>query len=170
MSRQTIYSPVPEWVTVAEHELGVRELVGRQHNGRILDYLETALNIGRWGRSRDETAWCAAFVNWCLKETGIRGTDNALASSFITYGQKVLGYRLGAIAVLRHKSKSDATTGSLRGFHVGFLIRETSYSWRILGGNQSNSVSYRNFPKRRYRLAALRWPVVPPVSVPSPSS
>jgi uncharacterized protein (TIGR02594 family) len=148
----------PKWLVIAEGELGVEEIVGIRHRGRILEYLKTALNLGNWGRSRDETAWCAAFCNWCLEEAGHDGTKHALARSFINWGDVVRGERLGAIAVLRYSRNRDASTGSMGGFHVGFLIKENKYSYRILGGNQRNRVSYRNFPKRYYKLVALRWP------------
>ena len=148
----------PKWLVIAEQELGVEEVKGFRHNGRILEYLKTALNLGNWGRSRDETAWCAAFVNWCLEQAGYEGTKHALARSFIDWGYVVRGERLGAIAVLRNNRNRDASTGSFGGYHVGFLIRDNRYSWRILGGNQKNRVSYRNFPKKHYQLIALRFP------------
>ena len=147
----------PKWLIVAEDELGVEEIKGLVHRGRILEYLKTALNLGNWGRGRDETPWCAAFVNWCLEQSGYAGTDNALARSFIVWGEDTTP-RLGAIVVIRHKRNRDASTGSRAGFHVGFLIRETRYSYRILGGNQGNRVSYRNFPKSKYDWIACRWP------------
>lgn len=149
---------IPDWLFIAEQELGVRERAGKLHNKRILDYLKTALNLGNWGRNRDETAWCAAFVNWCLEEAGYEGTDHALARSFLTWGDAVEGQVLGAIIVIRYRGNKDAVTGGFRGYHVGFLIRDSRYSWRILGGNQNDSVSYRNFSKRMYTLKALRWP------------
>jgi uncharacterized protein (TIGR02594 family) len=148
----------PKWLAVAENEIGVREVRGRNHNWRIIEYLKTALNIGKWGRERDETPWCAAFVNWCLEESGVSGTDNALARSFIGWGDPVLGDRLGAVAVVKRKGNKDASTGSRAGFHVGFLVKSHRYSYRILGGNQGDSVCYRNFPRGRYDLVALRWP------------
>ena len=150
-------STPPRWFEIAEGELGVREVRGRRHNDRVLQYLQTALNIGKWGRERDETAWCAAFVNWCLKQAGEEGTGSALARSFVNWGVPC-DDRLGAICVIKYKGHADANTGSRAGFHVGFLVRVTSHSYRILGGNQRDEVSYRNFPKRSYELIALRWP------------
>jgi len=152
----------PRWLVIAEGELGVREFRGRRHNVRILNYLKTALNLGNWGRSRDETAWCAAFVNWCLEQAGEQGTNHALARSFIDWGYEIEPPRLGAIVVIRYGGNRDSTTGSMGGFHVGFLIREGRYSYRILGGNQRDSVSYRNFPKKAYELCAVRWPFKDP--------
>lgn len=33
--------------------------------------------------SAQSTPWCAAFVNWCLKEAGLPGTNSNLAKSFV---------------------------------------------------------------------------------------
>jgi uncharacterized protein (TIGR02594 family) len=147
----------PRWLIIAEGELGIREFAGPRHSDRILEYLKTALNLGNWGRSRDETPWCAVFVNWCLEQAGEKGTDHALARSFVKWGHRS-SPRLGAIVVIRNKRYHDASVGSRRGFHVGFLIREGRYSYRILGGNQKDMVSYRNFSKRTYSLIDIRWP------------
>jgi uncharacterized protein (TIGR02594 family) len=147
----------PRWLVIAEGELGVREISGPKHSGRILEYLKTALNLGNWGRGRDETPWCAVFVNWCLEQAGEVGTHHALAHSFVNWGHRS-SPRLGAIIVIRNKRYHDPTVGSRRGFHVGFLIRETRYSFRILGGNQKDMVSYRNFSKRTYNVIDIRWP------------
>jgi uncharacterized protein (TIGR02594 family) len=135
----------------------VRELPGKRHNPTILEYLKTALNIGHWGRSRDETPWCAAFVNWCLEEAGYEGTGHGLARKFIQWGVESEP-RLGAIIVVRYKGHKDLHTGSRNGFHVGFLVHDFTHSFRILGGNQRNRVSFRNFPKRFYECRAIRWP------------
>lgn len=147
----------PRWLEIAEKELGVKEIRGRRHHPKIIEYLHTAKNLGNWGRSRDETPWCAAFVNWALHQAGEKGTEHALAASFIDWGFPS-DPRLGAVCVLKYKGDRDASTGSRGGFHVGFFIHETKYSFRILGGNQADRVSYRNFPKKMYDLVALRWP------------
>ena len=148
----------PDWIEIAEGELGVKEIEGSQHESTILDYLATCDNLGPWGKGRDETAWCSAFVNWCLEQAGLDSTRHALARSYIAYGDETEP-RLGAIVVIRRrKVGQDASTGSRTGYHVGFFIRESDRSIRLLGGNQANRVSYRNFPKARYEVRAIRWP------------
>jgi uncharacterized protein (TIGR02594 family) len=147
----------PKWLAVAESFLGTSELVGSAHNPVILSFLAEMRNLGAWGKGRDETAWCAAFVHYCLDKAGREGTGHALARSYIKWGVPS-ERKLGAIVVLKYKGNRDGGTGSRAGFHVGFLIRESAHSYRVLGGNQADTVSYRNFPKKAFELVACRWP------------
>ena len=69
-------------IALQECNAKVREIAGSQHNPRILAYhLATALKA-----TTDEVPWCAAFVNWCLREAGIEGTFSAEARSFLRWG------------------------------------------------------------------------------------
>lgn len=135
-----------DWMPVAEFEIGVSELPGPQHNERVLQYLRTT-NLGRWGRRRDETPWCAAFVNWCLQTTGRTGTKSAAARSFAKYGTALARPEHGAIAVFERG----------RGGHVGFVTDWDRESIAVLGGNQRNKVCVREYPASR--LIGYRWPV-----------
>ena len=75
------------WFDIALKELEstVREVEGSADNSRILDYLRTTdyPNVGL----HDEVPWCSAFVNWCLKEAGIEGTNSAAALSWLSWGR-----------------------------------------------------------------------------------
>ena len=44
--------------------------------------------------------WCARFMNMVLQRSGHRGTGSDMASSFASYGQRVSGPQVGAIAVM----------------------------------------------------------------------
>jgi uncharacterized protein (TIGR02594 family) len=47
--------------------------------------------------------WCARFMNFVLERSGLRGTGSDLARSFASYGHRVSGPQIGAIAVMsRH--------------------------------------------------------------------
>jgi lysozyme family protein len=75
-----VISPLAPWMDIAVAELGVHEdsLPGH-HNTRILEYHQcTALKA-----TTDETAWCSSFVNWVLSKAGRRGTNSALANSWL---------------------------------------------------------------------------------------
>ena len=146
----------PPWLKIAESYLGTRELVGAD-NPIILGWLDDMGNIGKWGKSRDETAWCAAFVHGVLKEAGYQGSGHALARSYIEWGVPS-ELTLGSIVVLKYKGSANGGTGSRAGYHVALLIRENRHSWRVIGGNQGNGVNYRNFPKRSFNLVACRRP------------
>jgi uncharacterized protein (TIGR02594 family) len=91
----------------------------------------------------DETAWCAAFVNWCLNRAGLKGTASASSQSFVkeSWGN----------VVWRHDSRSPplmAQRGDIAVFrlrydpghgHVGFfngISHSQPNSIEVLGGNQ----------------------------------
>ncbi len=130
------------WVRTAALEIGVKEKVGRASNPRIDEYL------GVVGMSRDDTPWCAAFVNWTLAQNKMAGTNAANARSFEKWG-KPTEPRFGAITVL--KRGNSAWQG-----HVGFLVKwDDTYVW-LLGGNQGDAVNVTRFP--RSSVIAMRWP------------
>jgi hypothetical protein len=82
-----------------------------------------------------------------------------LAASYATYG-KPSKFNPGAVIVIkRKKTGADSATGSRAGFHVGFLLRATATHYYILGGNQRNQVKRAWYPKKRYDVKAIRWPV-----------
>ena len=67
----------------SEAELRVTESAGESDNPRILEYHKSTTVKDL----RDEVPWCSSFVNWCLKEAGIQGTDSAGAASWTSWGQ-----------------------------------------------------------------------------------
>jgi uncharacterized protein (TIGR02594 family) len=133
-----------KWFIVAEKEIGVKEKVGGE-NKRILEYLQ-ATDIGHPGDLEDETPWCSAFVNWCLKQAGITGTKSAWAQSFADWGKKI-NPRIGAIVVFRWSSGSG---------HVGFISDWDSSGVNVLGGNQGDQVCKKRFSWDN--VIAIRWP------------
>jgi uncharacterized protein (TIGR02594 family) len=149
---------LPPWMHVAYAEIGQRETTGRGANERIVSYLNTCPYLRRNRRAEsDETAWCAAFINWCLQRGGLAGldTDDAgLARRWARYGCALPGPRLGAIAVIyRAAAHSDTATGN----HVGFVVAGgIGNSVTLLGGNQGDQVVIREY--RGWDLVALRWP------------
>jgi uncharacterized protein (TIGR02594 family) len=134
LSKLTGDVPVGEfpWLPIADNEYGVIEFPGTEHNPRVLEYLATVTNIGPHWRSQDETAWCSAFVNWCVEEAGYVGTKSALSVSWLNWGKKIDTPVKGCIAVFSREG----------GGHCGFYIDETptlSETYiRILGGNQDH--------------------------------
>jgi uncharacterized protein (TIGR02594 family) len=146
----------PRWMELALGEQGQAEVAGSgKDNPRILEYHQaTALRA-----SSDETPWCSSFVNWVMRQSGHTGTQNALASSWLSWGEKLAEPRYGAIAIIRSRSAAgNAATGSSTGYHVGFLVEQTDKALRILGGNQSDSVKVSSFSLEKYTLEGYRWP------------
>jgi len=142
---------------MAEQFIGVKEVPGPEHNPTIVGWLKRfAKNLGKWGKGRDETAWCAVFVSMVLQRCGIEGTNHALASKYATWGKPAKPDKGVVIVIKRKKEGPDSRTGSRAGYHVGFLNRITKRYYVILGGNQSNRVRVSYFPKAKYELVALR--------------
>ncbi|WKZ34379.1 MAG: TIGR02594 family protein [Anaerolineales bacterium] len=142
------YIPPPgedfPWMAIAEAEQGISEIPGRGNNPRVLEYLRSTENLGTHALSRDETPWCSAFVNWCLQQAGYEPTKNALARSWLYWGQEVETPRRGCIVIFRRERIYG---------HVGFYLGETETHIKVLGGNQHNpqtkifEVSEKYYPK-----------------------
>lgn len=85
--------------------------------------------------------WCASFVNWCLKQAGYPPTTAAASSqSFKRDKNYILIEKpvYGAIAVFTDQKRPG------RG-HVGFLYAfDENNHPIILGGNQSDSITFEN--------------------------
>lgn len=129
----------PAWLAWARNEVGTREIVGTQHNPRVVAYWQlgnVALNV-----SDDETPWCAAFVAAMLELSGYRSTRSGMARSYAnsSHMARIDGPRLGAICVL--SSSRGPTSG-----HVGFVEAANDTHVWLLGGNQSNGVNIARFP------------------------
>lgn len=130
------------WMKVAKKYLGTKEIPGAQDNSQVVKWHQTTSLKAQ----DDETPWCSAFVNAVMEETGYKGTGSAAAASWLEWGQELDGPRYGCIVVL---SRSG-------GNHVGFYVDGDEDTVKLLGGNQSNSVS-----EAWYRLDSLRgyrWP------------
>lgn len=144
--------PNAPWMAVAMQEMGQREIRGAVHNPRIIEYHATTTLRAQM----DETAWCSSFVNWCLLQVGIVGTNSAAAASWLNWGQASRATR-GAITVLYNAAAARSSL-SVSGNHVGFMVKETATHYRLLGGNQSNQVKISSYPKSSWRLKGYRWP------------
>jgi uncharacterized protein (TIGR02594 family) len=91
--------------------------------------------------------WCARFMNMVLQHSGYRGTGSDLARSFASYGQRVSGPQVGAIAVM----------GRRGGGHVGIISGIDAQGNPIMiSGNNGNRV--REAPISRSRIYAYVMP------------
>lgn len=137
-------------IEIALKEYGTHDIAGAKSNPRVLQYFK---DIGQKWVTDDDTAWCAAFVNWCLKQAGKPQTGELNARSFLTYGVPTNVPQLGDIVVLWRINR----TGPYG--HVGFFIAQTDTLIYILGGNQADSVNIMAFPKTQL-LDYRRLPLV----------
>jgi uncharacterized protein (TIGR02594 family) len=96
------------------------------------------------GRAR---LWCARFMNMVLQRTGYRGTNSDMARSFASYGRRVSGPQVGAIAVMTRRG----------GGHVGVVSGvDADGDPIIVSGNNGNAV--REAPVSRARVYAYVMP------------
>jgi uncharacterized protein (TIGR02594 family) len=123
-----------------EMKLDVQEIPGSQNNPRIVMYHATTAG----GAAPDEVAWCSSFVNYCVEQTGLRGTDSKVARSWHDqhWGRDVTANPVeGDIVVFsRHSPTQD-------GGHVAFFLDQDETDIRVLGGNQNNRIGIGSFPK-----------------------
>jgi uncharacterized protein (TIGR02594 family) len=91
--------------------------------------------------------WCARFMNMVLQRTGHHGTGSDMASSFASYGHRISGPQVGAIAVM----------GRRGGGHVGIITGVDAHGNPIMiSGNNGNRV--REAPISRGRIYAYVMP------------
>jgi uncharacterized protein (TIGR02594 family) len=84
--------------------------------------------------------WCGAFMNMVLERTGHRGGGN-LARGYASYGTRVSGPQVGAIAVMSR---------GRGGGHVGVVSGlDPSGNVIVVSGNHNNTVAESVYPRGR---------------------
>lgn len=117
----------------------------RDHKGRTWAVDSVAHGGREWG----VTAWCAAFVNWCLQQAGSPHLGMATAASWLKFGTPLAKPVYGCVTIVPPAKSTGSTTG-----HVAFYM-ETKGDWiGLLGGNQSDRVKLSHF----HRVLGYRWP------------
>jgi len=102
----------------------------------------------RWrGRSASQIGlptklWCADFMNFVLRRAGGKGTQSRAARSFLQYGIKLDGPRVGAIAILYRKGPNSGHVGVVRG-------TDGQGNPIIVSGNHGNTVRQSVYDKSR---------------------
>lgn len=129
-------SQIPKWFEIALNEIGTKEIQGKDHNERIIEYHSTTTLKAQ----EDEISWCSSFVNWCLKQCGVDHTKSAAARSWEKWGEKIDEPKIGDIVVFRRVDSSWAG-------HVGFFVAQDKERILVLGGNQSNDVCFQWYKK-----------------------
>jgi uncharacterized protein (TIGR02594 family) len=154
MNFRTVQPNDPAWIQEAFSVLGLSEIAGNRHEKRILEMYRAA---GHPEIKDDETAWCAAFVNWCLSQAGIDGTGSLMARSFTKYGKglhRTDTIPRGAIAIWPRGAPPSG--------HVNIVLHDDgAYVWCI-GGNQSKAGTNGAVTIGKYakgQAVAYRWPI-----------
>ncbi len=135
-----------KWFTEAMRleDRGIVEIPGKKNNA---DIMYMAKMLGVW-YPNDETAWCGLFVAYCLWLAKVKDkmpTNILGAKQWKNYGVEV--------------KKNEIAEGDILVFwrgtpkgpygHVGFYAGETKDAYKVLGGNQGNTVSYAWVAKKR---------------------
>ena len=90
------------------------------------------------GRSR---LWCARFMNMVLERSGHRTSGSDMARSFASYGQRISGPQVGAIAVMSRGK---------RGGHVGVVSGiDANGNPIVVSGNHNRRVAEAVYPRSR---------------------
>jgi uncharacterized protein (TIGR02594 family) len=147
---------VAPWIEVAERYLGQHEIAGGRDNGFIVDCLELSGLPGQ----HDETAWCRAFVNRCLRDAGMRFNRSAAALDVTRHPDLYVpcSFRPGCIVVF---DRVDPAHPTVPHGHAAFALALLKRHVVILGGNQGNAVSIE--PRELDKLhtagaGAFYWP------------
>lgn len=130
---------------IAEAEIGIHETRGPESTQRILEYH----NCTSLDASNDETPWCSSFVNWVVCQAGGKGTNSAMARSWLNWGVPIAYPFPGCIVVLK---RGKAPSG-----HVGiFKYRRSPGGWvHVVGGNQSDQVKVSLYAEAN--VLGYRW-------------
>lgn len=121
-------------VFMEEAASGVMEYDGRDAHPRILEYFGTTTIKA----TDDATPWCSAMMNWAVQQLGMTGTDSAASASWEKWGEGLKKPADGCIIGFVRQDGSG---------HVGIYVGEDEYNYKILGGNQANTVKISNFAK-----------------------
>jgi uncharacterized protein (TIGR02594 family) len=86
--------------------------------------------------------WCADFMNLVIKKSGSKGTQSRAARSFLDYGKRLDGPRVGAIAIFSRGGRNNGHVGIVRGTDGGG-------NPIVISGNSGNMVRQSTYPKAR---------------------
>lgn len=91
--------------------------------------------------TKRRSLWCGAFMNLVLERSGLKRGPSDLAKSFASYGQRIPGPQVGALAVMSRGP---------RGGHVGVVSGiDPSGNVIVVSGNHNNTVAESVYSRRR---------------------
>ena len=86
--------------------------------------------------------WCADFMNFVLHKAGGKGTKSRAARSFLDFGKKLDGPRVGAIAIMYRKGPNSGHVGVVRG-------TDGQGNPIVVSGNHGPTVMQSVYPKAK---------------------
>lgn len=97
--------------------------------------------IGSGNPTSRARLWCARFMNMVLERSGHKGTGSDMARSFASYGQRISGPQVGAIAVMSR---------GRRGGHVGIVSGiDVKGNPIVISGNHGHRVAEATYSRGR---------------------
>lgn len=128
-------------IVIAHKYLGLQEV---RDNKQLKALLHSQSIHGDIAIDPAKVSWCAAWINFCEREVGHKGTGKLNAQSFKTYGNPVKDFddaKDGDIVIFHFPS--DA---SWQG-HVSYFSswEDADNKVSCLGGNQHNCVDYSSY-------------------------
>ncbi len=97
--------------------------------------------IGSGNPTGRASLWCARFMNMVLERSGHKGTGSDMARSFASYGQRISGPQVGAIAVMSR---------GRRGGHVGIVSGiDVKGNPIVISGNHGHRVAEATYSRGR---------------------
>ena len=86
--------------------------------------------------------WCADFMNFVLNKAGGKGTKSRAARSFLQFGKKLDGPRVGAIAIMYRAGPNNGHVGVVRG-------TDGQGNPIVVSGNHGPTVMQSVYPKHK---------------------
>ena len=127
----------PYHYKIARSYLGQKEIPGKKNNPVIVEMYKSVMGYVM----DDEVPWCAALTGHCLKKAGMQSMKSLAARSYLKCGKPVRTPEIGDIVIFWRGKKSG-----WKG-HVAFYAgKSDDGKILVLGGNQSNTVSYKWYP------------------------
>jgi len=145
----------PRILVQAVKQLGVKEIVGKEHNPIILGWAKELKLASVY--NADEIAWCGLFIAYCAKMAALEVVDKPLwALNWAKWGYEPSEPMLGDILTFKRNG----------GGHVGIYVGEDDTHYHVLGGNQGNSVSVSRIAKSRlFKARRTMWKIAQPANV-----
>jgi uncharacterized protein (TIGR02594 family) len=137
------------WIKTAFDELGTKEWkIGS--NPEVEKYHDAA----KLSWANDDIAWCASFIAYCYKKSGIdfNSVKNPASSlAWLKFGYEVNKPLYGSIAIKKRKGKGKG--------HITFVVgssKDMKYIY-CLGGNQNDKVCIRRYKANKF--ISFRMPI-----------
>jgi uncharacterized protein (TIGR02594 family) len=145
----------PKILVEAIKHIGTKEIVGKQHNKKILAWAE-AIGL-KSVYTNDEIPWCGLFIAYCCHAQGLDVVKHPLwALNWNKFGNVAQVPMLGDVLTFTRNG----------GGHVGIYIGEDTTCYHVLGGNQNNQVNVMRIEKSRLSQARrTAWKIAQPSNV-----